>query len=206
MEETFDSDNDFMIKIDKLAELVKQAKHCIVSGFRCFFLILSFSPNPYFNSNFIVLKIFEIFFGFLLKIFDIRKANANLTCESLFVRLGLTWKIAKFQFETFFLNFLQNFKNLSKVYTGAGISTAANIPDYRGADGVWTSIQNGDEIKKCNLTTAEPTYSHMALCKLVQSGNVKYILSQNCDGLHIRSGIPENQLSGNSCDFFSDYG
>ena len=59
--------------------------------------------------------------------------------------------------------------------------------------------QNGEDIQKCNLTTASPTYSHMALAALVQSGMVKYILSQNCDGLHLRSGISQSNLSGWFC-------
>ena len=40
-----------------------------------------------------------------------------------------------------------------------------------------------------------PTYTHEALFKLVELGLLKYVISQNGDGLHGLSGIPEDRLS-----------
>ena len=46
-----------------------------------------------------------------------------------------------------------------------------------------------------DLTSYHPSLSHMVLARLVQSGVVKHVVSQNCDGLHRRSGISSEQLS-----------
>lgn len=40
-----------------------------------------------------------------------------------------------------------------------------------------------------------PTYTHEALNKLREAGLLKYVISQNGDGLHMLSGIPANQIS-----------
>jgi mono-ADP-ribosyltransferase sirtuin 6 len=76
------------------------------------------------------------------------------------------------------------------VYTGAGISTATGISDYRGPKGVWTSLARGvipDEA--FDITSARPSFTHMALKKLVDEGLVKFIVSTNLDGLHYKSGM-----------------
>ncbi|CAI7673870.1 unnamed protein product [Penicillium pancosmium] len=88
------------------------------------------------------------------------------------------------------------------VFTGAGISTSAGIPDFRGPDGNWTlRAQGRPRTKHANTLQAIPTPSHMALVELQNRGILKYLVSQNCDGLHRRSGIlPEtiSELHGNS--------
>jgi len=92
------------------------------------------------------------------------------------------------------------------VYTGAGISTAANIPDYRGPQGIWTqqkkapagkagSLSSGSRAGGVDKLGVTPTEGHMALAALVRAGRVAAVVSQNIDGLHMRSGVPPSALT-----------
>eukprot|EP01113_Clastostelium_recurvatum_P017616 TRINITY_DN2074_c0_g1_i2.p1 TRINITY_DN2074_c0_g1~~TRINITY_DN2074_c0_g1_i2.p1 ORF type:complete len:376 (+),score=85.38 TRINITY_DN2074_c0_g1_i2:114-1241(+) len=82
------------------------------------------------------------------------------------------------------------------IYTGAGISTAASIPDYRGPQGVWTLLAQGKRpTMKITLEQATPTYSHMAIVELLRAGMCKFVVSTNLDGLHVRSGVPLDNIA-----------
>src|ERR1700755_799225 len=104
-------------------------------------------------------------------------------------------------------------------FTGAGLSTESGIPDFRSPGGIWTKYQpiyfddfmSSEEMRRESwrrkfasdetMLTAEPNAGHRALAKLVEQGRMSAIITQNVDGLHQRSGVPDArviELHGNT--------
>jgi NAD-dependent deacetylase len=106
------------------------------------------------------------------------------------------------------------------VYTGAGISTESGIPDFRGPSGVWKTADPADftlqrylanaafrreawerRFTAGALSNAEPNAAHRAITRLWKSGRVVGVVTQNIDGLHQASGLPQDaiaELHGNA--------
>lgn len=98
------------------------------------------------------------------------------------------------------------------VTTGAGISTDAGLPDYRGtgsteqpnidfqmflADPVWRRWvwQRNHETWQI-FSQLHPTPAHLALHQLEEAGLVRGIATQNVDGLHALAGSAAWELHG----------
>jgi NAD-dependent SIR2 family protein deacetylase len=100
------------------------------------------------------------------------------------------------------------------VFTGAGISTESGLRDFRGPDGLWTRRDKGLDTPMQDFTGAEPNIGHMAILELQNLGKLTFLISQNVDNLHLKSGIrPEilAELHGNlarvrcvACEFKMD--
>jgi NAD-dependent deacetylase len=104
--------------------------------------------------------------------------------------------------------------NYIVVFTGAGISTDSGLRDFRGPDGLWTRRDKGLATPEQKWTRVEPNAGHIAILELQETGKLAFLISQNVDNLHLKSGIrPEilAELHGNltkvrctSCDFKMD--
>lgn len=105
------------------------------------------------------------------------------------------------------------------VFTGAGISTESGIPDFRSKGGIWTKYRPidfrdfvADEEKRREswrikfateklIADAKPNKGHLGIAQLYQQGKLSCVITQNIDGLHQASGIPDDkviELHGNS--------
>ena len=92
------------------------------------------------------------------------------------------------------------------VLTGAGLSTASGIGDYRGEDGAWKrrppvelrDFLRSDHARRRywsrslfgwpHFAAAEPNAGHRALVRLHRAGRLVGTVTQNVDGLHARAG------------------
>jgi NAD-dependent SIR2 family protein deacetylase len=82
------------------------------------------------------------------------------------------------------------------IFTGAGISTASGLPDFRGPDGVWTRRDKGlPPPKTPSWDQVQPNKGHYAIARLLELNKLKYLISQNVDGLHAKSGIPFDRMA-----------
>ena len=97
-------------------------------------------------------------------------------------------------------------------FTGAGISTESGIPDYRSPGGIWTKfrpIEFGEFMSSTEarretwrrkfasdevLRKATPNAGHRALARLVEQGRMTAVVTQNIDGLHQASGVPDDKI------------
>src|SRR5881409_2530385 len=98
------------------------------------------------------------------------------------------------------------------VLTGAGLSTASGIPDFRSPGGRWERYQPvplpeflaSERAREAYwrykgetwqlIRAAEPNAAHAALTDLARAGRIDLLVTQNVDGLHERSGFPADRL------------
>jgi NAD-dependent protein deacetylase/lipoamidase len=83
------------------------------------------------------------------------------------------------------------------VFTGAGISTESGLPDFRGPDGLWTRQDKGLPPRPMAVSwdDVEPNAGHLAIRELQKLGKLKFLISQNVDNLHLKSGIKPELLA-----------
>ena len=100
------------------------------------------------------------------------------------------------------------------VITGAGISTDSGIPDFRGPQGVWTKNPEAEKMSNIHyyVTDAEvrkkawryrmenrmwlrePNPGHLACVRLEHREKLLLLVTQNVDGLHLKSGTSPARL------------
>lgn len=97
-------------------------------------------------------------------------------------------------------------------FTGAGISTESGVPDFRSAGSPWmvnkpipfeAFVKSREARAEAwrrkfamddHYAGAAPNAGHRALARLVGQGRAPAIITQNIDGLHQASGVPDDRV------------
>jgi NAD-dependent deacetylase len=98
------------------------------------------------------------------------------------------------------------------ILTGAGISTESGLPDFRSDNGFWTknkpiqfnefllseekqrlSWERNIELHSL-LKNIKPNLGHMFVEKIISLQKNNFLITQNIDGLHQKSGVPKNKI------------
>ena len=100
------------------------------------------------------------------------------------------------------------------VLTGAGVSTASGIPDYRGPRGVWTLDPTAERASRADVyardrkvreaswrrllaraeNSPQPNAAHHCLSQFESTGRLSLLVTQNIDGLHLAAGTSAERL------------
>ena len=100
------------------------------------------------------------------------------------------------------------------VITGAGVSTASGIPDYRGPSGVWTTNPAAERSSRSDVYATDqqvreqywhrmlersanpprPNEAHFALARFERTRRLSLLVTQNIDGLHLEAGTSFDRI------------
>jgi NAD-dependent deacetylase len=102
--------------------------------------------------------------------------------------------------------------NRTVILTGAGISTESGLPDFRSDNGFWTKNKPiqfnefllSEEKQRLSwernielhalLKNIKPNIGHAFVEKITGLQKNNFLITQNIDGLHQKSGIPKNKI------------
>lgn len=134
--------------------------------------------------------------------------NWHIITESIFTEVSLNSGSTS---QTEALGLMKSSQRLV-FFTGAGVSTESGLPDYRGPDGVWTTgkiptIGEEPQTEQDRLEfwqhrresypfmqSRKPNPGHLAISTLMSHGKGIAVITQNIDGLHQKSGVPEDRV------------
>ena len=98
------------------------------------------------------------------------------------------------------------------ILTGAGISTDSGLPDFRSDNGFWKNnkpIYFNDFVRDLNarklswkrnielnllLKKISPNSGHDLVREILDISENNFLVTQNIDGLHQKSGVSENRM------------